>query len=148
RRGVDPALTTRERELEQLVFAKAERQTRLLNGKSATPEVVAMARELNSLTAELEDVQGRIRHLSPQYAALTQPERLHLNEIQAQVLDPDTILLEFSLGSDQSFLWAVTSSTLDAFELPSRTVVEGAAGRLYQLLTARNRNPENETADG
>src|SRR6516162_4941922 len=60
RRGVDPALLGRERELEQLIFAKAEQQTRLLNGKTVNADAAAaVARELNSLTVELEDVQSR-----------------------------------------------------------------------------------------
>jgi CHAT domain-containing protein/tetratricopeptide (TPR) repeat protein len=147
RRGVAPALTDRERELEQLIFAKAERQTRLLNGKSTAAEAASVARELNSLTAELEDVQSRIRQSSPQYAALTQPLPLDLKQIQDRVLDADTTLLEFSLGADKSFLWAVTKSSADILELPSRQVVEAAARRVYELLTARNRNLANETPD-
>jgi hypothetical protein len=39
-------------------------------------------------------VQAQIRRTSPRYAAIAQPEPLALREIQRQVLDPETLLLE------------------------------------------------------
>jgi CHAT domain-containing protein/tetratricopeptide (TPR) repeat protein len=146
RRGVDAELIKREYELNQLISAKAERQTRLLN-KSQGAEAVAASRELNALTVELEDVQSMIRHTSPSYAELTKPAPLSLREIQEQVLDPDTVLLEFSLGSRRSFLWAVAKSSADAFELPPRPMIEMAVRRVRESLTARNQIVANETVE-
>jgi CHAT domain-containing protein/tetratricopeptide (TPR) repeat protein len=148
RRGVDPALTARERELEQLTYAKAEQQTRLLNGKSAAPDAAArVARELNSLTVELDDVRSRIRQASPRYVAAAQPEPLGLKQIQQQVLDAETTLLEYSLGADKSFLWAVTPTTMEVFELPGKGEIEPAAKHVYELLTARNTHQANKTPE-
>jgi CHAT domain-containing protein/Tfp pilus assembly protein PilF len=148
RSGVDPALTARERELEQLTFAKAEQQTRVLNGKSAASDAAArVARELNSLTVELDDVQSRIRQASPRYAAAAQPEPLCLKQIQDRVLDPGTILLEYSLGVDKSYLWAVTPTSMEVFELPGKDEIEGAAKHMYELLTARNIHLSKETPE-
>ena len=124
RRGVDPAMLARERDLVQLISGKAE--------KGVTGELAA-------LTTELEELQGRIRETSPTYASLTQPVPLNLEQIQTRVLDPETVLLEYSLGSARSLLWAVTPSSMDVFELPPRAQVEAAAKRVYDLLTARNR---------
>lgn len=146
RRGADEKLIARERELEQFISAKAERRTRLLNQKSAGPEAAEAAKELAGLTAELEAVQGRIRVNSPQYAALTQPVPLNLSEIQQKVLDNETALLEFSLGAEKSFLFAVTASSAEVFHLPPRADIEKAATGVYELLTARNRNGGNESA--
>ena len=61
------------------------------------------------------------------------------------MLDSDTLLLEYALGEDRSYLWAVTNSSIDSFELPKRAEVEAAARRAYDLLTARNRCLEGET---
>ena len=82
---------------------------------------------------------------SPQYAALTRPEALNLQEIQSQVLDEDTVLLEYELGSERSFLWAVTSSSITSFELPPHAEIESAAKRVYELLTARNLSIRGES---
>jgi CHAT domain-containing protein len=145
RRGVDTALLTRERELGLLVSAKAELQTRLLNGKHTDTAAKIAEKELDALTAEFEQVQSRIRQASPQYAALTQPAPLDLKEIQTKVLDGSTVLLEYALGARKSFLWVVTESSLESFELPPRNDIESAARRVYELLTARNQRPGMET---
>ena len=102
---------------------------------------------MDSLGAEIEQVQSRIRETSPKYAALTQPAPLDLQDIQRRVLDRDTVLLEYELGAERSFLWAVTSSSLATFELPPRVTIESAAKKVYELLAARNQRPASETAD-
>ena len=145
RQGVDVALLNHERELETSISAKSEQQTRLLNGKHTDGEAAAAAKELDSLATELEQAQSRIRATSPQYAALTQPAPLNLREIQTQLLDEDTVLLEYALGQQRSFLWAVTPSSNDSYELPARAEIEAAVKRVYELLTARNQKPANET---
>jgi len=145
RQGVDPSLVERERILRQSISEKADRQTRLLSGKHTDDEAAAAAKEMDALTTEYEQVQARIRHGSPRYAALTQPIPLGLKEIQAEALDDETLLLEYSLGEEKSFLWAVTRASLKSFELPKRAEIEPAARRVYELLVARNQNPPHET---
>ena len=148
RNGVDAALLTRERELDRLISAKADLQTRLLSGKHTDAEAAAAERELDALTVEFEQLQSRIRQTSPQYAALTQPAPLDLKGIQTKVLDEDTVLLEYALGSVKSVLWVVTPSSMEAFELPPASDIEGAARRLYDLLTARNQTTPRGNAGG
>jgi CHAT domain-containing protein/Tfp pilus assembly protein PilF len=145
RRGVDAALLSRERELQRLIADKADRRTQLLNRQHIAEEDAAATRELDSLAAALEQVQSRIREASPQYAALTRPDVLNLQEIQSKVLDEDTVLLEYELGAKRSFLWAVTSSSITSFELRPRGEIESAARRVYELLTARNVSVSGET---
>jgi CHAT domain-containing protein/tetratricopeptide (TPR) repeat protein len=143
RRGVDTALLVRERELERLISRKAEQQTRSRNQMEA--EAVAAVKELDALATELEQVQGRIRDTSPQYAALTHPMPLKLREIQTKVLDDDTVLLEYALGAQKSFVWLVTTTSMDVFELAPRAEIESAVRRLYDPLMARNQKPQGET---
>jgi CHAT domain-containing protein len=78
---------------------------------------------------------------------LTRPQPLSLAEIRRQVLDDDTLLLEYSLGDQHSFLWAVTPASLNTYELPKRTVITQAARRVYELLTARKLRPKFETPE-
>ncbi|HWN99455.1 MAG TPA: CHAT domain-containing protein [Blastocatellia bacterium] len=147
RQGVDPVLLERERTLRQTISDKAERQMRLLSGKHTEEQATAVSREINALTTEYEQIQGRIRETSPRYAALTQPVPLGLKEIQQRVLDVETLLLEYSLGEEKSFLWAVTPSGIKSFELPKRKEIEEAARRVYELLIARNQDIPNETLE-
>jgi CHAT domain-containing protein len=80
-------------------------------------------------------VQGRIRAASPAYAALTQPQPLTLREIQREVLDPETLLLEYALGAERSHVWLVSQTSLLSFTLPKRSEVEAAAAALTRLLS-------------
>jgi CHAT domain-containing protein len=74
---------------------------------------------------------------------------MRTNEIQ-QLLDPETVLLEYSLGDEHSYLWFVTAGSVSVHELPKRTEIEKVARQLYRTLTARTRkvtnDPDEETA--
>ncbi|MET0465126.1 MAG: CHAT domain-containing protein, partial [Chitinophagaceae bacterium] len=84
-----------------------------------------------NLRTELQQVETQIRQTSPRYAALTQPQPLTLAEIQTQALDADTLLLEYALGKDRSYLWLVTTTAIKSYELPKRTEIEAAAREFY-----------------
>jgi CHAT domain-containing protein/Tfp pilus assembly protein PilF len=98
----------------------------------------ARARSLLEILQE-EGTDIRLRESSPRYDALTRPRSLQVEEIQAQVLDGGALLLEYALGTERSYLWAVTPGSVESFTLPARTRIEEAARRYYRLLTARNR---------
>jgi CHAT domain-containing protein len=138
REGVDAALLERERDLQQRLTRKVEEQIRLLSGPHNKAQVDNRAKELEQLKAEYQDVQTKIRQNSPRYAALTQPQPLTVSELQQQVLDADTLLLEYALGAERSYLWAVTQNSITSFELPKRAEIEAVARRLLTQLTARN----------
>ncbi|MGH9841830.1 MAG: CHAT domain-containing protein [Blastocatellia bacterium] len=145
--GVDPVLIERERTLRQMMSDRAERQMRLLSGKHTEEQAAAAAKEINTLTTEYDQLQARIRQTSPRYAALTQPAPLSPKEIQKQVLDDETLLLEYALGEEKSFLWAMTPTSIISFELPKRAEIETAARRVYELVTARNQFTSKETPE-
>ena len=138
RHGVDSILLERERFLQQRLNAMADSSLR-------TP---GLDGELTSLATDLREVEAQIRIQSPRYAALTQPRPLTLREVQEQVLDSNTILLEYALGEERSYLWAVTKTSLITHELPSRAVIESAAKRVYGLLTARQPGPDGISFGG
>jgi CHAT domain-containing protein/Tfp pilus assembly protein PilF len=144
RQGVDEKLLERERSLRRLMSDKMNRQLRLLGAKYAA-ERAAVDKELAGLTTQYLETEEQIRATSPHYAALTQPEPLNLSQIQQQVLDAGTLLLEYALGEERSHLWAVTQSSLTAFELPKRAVIEDAARKVQSLLLARTETKTGET---
>src|SRR5262245_41533190 len=146
RQGVDSSLLERERSLQQRLNAKATEQARLLNRKHTPEQAESAAKEITSIITEYEELQGKIRASSPRYAALTQPQPLNLSGIQQQVLDPQTLLLEYSLGKNASYLFVVSQTSLSSHQLPKRTEIEAATRRVYELLTAPQPRPgETET---
>ncbi len=139
REGVDAALLERERTLLQLLNAKAQRQVQLLSQKNTGVQLAVLSKEISELEDHFQQAQVAIRKASPGYAALTQPQPLGLKEIQTQ-LDQGTLLLEYSLGEERSYVWAVTRNSLTTYELPKREQIEKAARRVYDLLSARSKS--------
>ena len=143
--GVDPSLLEREANLRRSIANKAEHQTRLLSAEYTEQEASLVAKELHTLTTEYDEVQSRIRQASPRYASLVEPQPMDVRGIQKRVLDADTLLLEYALGEQKSYLWAVTPDEVKSFELPRRAVIEESARRVYQLLTERGVSVSGET---
>jgi CHAT domain-containing protein/tetratricopeptide (TPR) repeat protein len=134
RQGVDAALLARERALQQALNDAARAQIKLLAGPHTDADATAVAKDLDALTSEYEQVETQIRQTSPRYAALTQPQPLALPEVQ-QLLDQDTLLLEYALGREHSFLWVVAPDSIKSYELAKRTEIEEAARQFYAILT-------------
>jgi CHAT domain-containing protein len=147
RQGVDAALIKRERELQEMLNAKAEQKSVVLSGKHTKEKADAIESEIEALATDYDAVSAQIRARSPRYAALTRPVPLSLKEVRERVLDSDTMLLEYALGNERSYLWAVTTTSILSFELPGRKEIEGQARRLYNLLTERNRRVNFETSE-
>jgi CHAT domain-containing protein/uncharacterized protein HemY len=146
RYGVEPTLLERERFLQQRLNAGAAAQVDLLNRKHSSAQAEAAAREIASIIAEYEELKAQLRASSPKYAALTQPQPLNLAEIQQQVLDPDTLLLEYSLGDNASHLFVVSQTSITSHQLPKRAEIEAAARRVRELLTAQQHQPGDNLA--
>ena len=62
---------------------------------------------------------------------------MHVQEVR-QLLDRDTVLLEYVLGEDHSYLWVVSSDTLTSYELPKRQEIEAEVRRIHEALTVRS----------
>ncbi len=83
--------------------------------------------DLDKLQTEYDDIENQIRTASPRYAALTGAQPQSLTDVQQKVLDDSTVLLEYSLGSDNSYLFAVAPSSVSLFKLGSRSTIEKLA---------------------
>lgn len=137
RAEADPVLLRRERDLRQKLNAKASAQTRLLNGIYTSAQAESLAKEIATLNTELQNIETQLRRASPRYAALTQPQPLSVVEIQKQLLDEETLLLEYALGEKHSYLWLVSNSTVTSYVLPARAEIAASAHRFYELLSVR-----------
>ncbi len=146
-RGVDPKLLAKESELKNLLAARLENLTKVLSGKAEEEKTVKLKNEIEQIRCEYEQTEAQIRTTSPHYAALTQPKPLTLAEIQKEVLDADSVLLEYALGETKSFLWVVTKNSFETIELPAREKIERTARQVYETLTARNKRVKFETTD-
>ena len=136
-RELDPVLGARLKELRDSLNAKAEFQMRLLNGNPSAEAAAQTDKEIRELRANYEQVEAQFRGQSSRYADLISPEPLKLKDVQSQLRDENTVLVEFSLASEKSYSWLVSSSSIKGYELPGRKVLEDAALRVKELVMAR-----------
>jgi CHAT domain-containing protein len=146
RSDVDPALLQSEAKLEDRLNATDRLRLSLAEGGAAPERIEAVERDLRELLLQSERLRDRLRRTAPRYAALGEAQPARLEAIQ-RLLDPDTLLLEYALGKERSFLWAVTSSSLASFELPPRAVIEETARRALFLLASDQRTLARASTD-
>jgi CHAT domain-containing protein/Tfp pilus assembly protein PilF len=143
--GADINLLSRERELRGSLNAKSQARIRLLNDEHTVEQVSDLEAKIRNIQDQYERVKAEIRSTSPGFAALSQPQPLTANEIK-QLLDPETVLLEYFLGKERSYVWLVTNNSLEVHALPRRAEIEALARRLYWALTGRT-HKENTDPD-
>ena len=147
--GLDPHLAEQERALRQALRVKEDARVSLLGGKYRKEELEALDAELARLEADYERLDDTIRARHPAYEQIARPAAWDLRRIREQVVaDEETVLLEYSLGAERSYVWAVTRDRVQSYELPARALIERAAEKVYALLSTRPAAAgEDELAD-
>lgn len=145
RKGIDPELLKQERFLQQRINTQSSRRIQAVAGQHTEGQVTSLNKQIEDLLAQYKDVEEQIRLHNPDYAALTQPQPLSAKEIQTQLLDPDTSLLEYSLGEKRSYVFALTTDSLSVYELPKRSAIEELARHVHKLLGTKSRPIAGET---
>jgi CHAT domain-containing protein/Tfp pilus assembly protein PilF len=136
REGISPDLLRQEKSLQQQLDAIEKRRIETIStpNPNAT-KIDEIDKQRLALLQQYQQIQAQIRSTSPRYAALTQPQPLTLPEIQKQILDENTILLQYSLGKNRSYLWVVTSTAIASYELPKQADIETAARDFLDATT-------------
>ncbi|MEG4630388.1 tetratricopeptide repeat protein [Microcoleus sp. AR_TQ3_B6] len=139
REGISPDLLQQEKSLQQQLDAIEKQRIEALSSPNPNAAKIAeIDKQRLALLQEYQQIQTGIRTASPRYAALTQPQPLTLPEIQKQILDDNTILLQYSLGAARSYLWVLTSRGLTSYELPKQVDIETAARAFRTAITSKD----------
>ncbi|MEG4329186.1 CHAT domain-containing tetratricopeptide repeat protein, partial [Microcoleus sp. herbarium5] len=137
REGIDPDLLQQEKSVQQqLDDIEKQRIETISSPNPNQTKIGEIDSQRLALLQQYQQLQTKIRTASPRYAALTQPQPLTLPEIQKQILDENTILLQYSLGTNRSYLWVVTSTGVTSYELPKQVDIETAAKDFLETITS------------
>lgn len=136
REGVDPQLLDQERSLQETLRAKTVYRMRLLDRPQSQSDLIQVEADIRRITTAYNALQTRIKQQSEKYGNLVQPQPLDLRGIQAN-LESDTLLLQYSLGVERSYLWAITDHSINAYPLPGRNELESSVELVGKLLKAR-----------
>lgn len=140
-----PQYAERAHSLEREINALTEKLIRARN-LGLSKDVTTLETRFEASINELDNLHAKIRAGNKSYAGLKQPQPLRLKQMQ-QLLDDDTLLLEYSLGEQRSYLWAVTRTGVESHTLPARAKVAEAVNNLRTLLTAYEPPGPEEIAD-
>ncbi len=124
-----PGLLTQRSSLLRRVSAKVNQRLKQ-SGKQAE----ALDNEVADLRAELDLVEAKIRQLDPSFAVSSAPQLVTPQDISGW-LEPGTVLLEYSLGEERSFLWAIEPGQVRSFILPSQEKIETLTSRVYTEMS-------------
>jgi CHAT domain-containing protein len=93
----------------------------------------ALIAETSALALQIRDTDTRIDAADARHASFVRPRPLEVDAIQ-RLLDADTLLLEYALGEERSYLWVVSPREIRAFTLAPRAVIETLARRVHEHL--------------
>jgi CHAT domain-containing protein len=140
RHGVPPDLLEHEKSLQHKLALVLSQKVMLESSDSTSAQREAINREIDRIVEDLQNVRVDIQKASPQYAALVNPETLTSEQIRG-LLDTDTLLLEFALGDERSYLWLISDKNVTAFELKGRhEEIEDLVRKALDQITERNRS--------
>ena len=136
--NLDPELAAREKSLRQLLRAKEDARMALLTKEDKKAELESLNAAVAQLDNEYKSVSAEISRRYPAYDQITQPRSWSLARIQEQVIsDDDTVLLEYVIGVDKSYVWVVTSNSFTSHELSGE--ISKAAETVYKLLEEQSK---------
>ncbi|MEW6127297.1 MAG: CHAT domain-containing protein [Acidobacteriota bacterium] len=147
RAGLDAGMLEKDKDLQSRLYQASQQLQKVLNAKHTGEQLEKARKDYELAKIQTDEFQAKLQSLSPRYAAITKTQPLTLDEIRQQLIDDDTLLLEYSLGKDRSYLFAVSSNVLKVFNLPKRSEIDSAAKQVYDLLAARNKVVKFETVD-
>ena len=135
RKGVPLNLLEQETSLQQELQEIEQKRIVLSSSEHTFEQAEALDRESDYILQQLDQAIAQIRQVSPAYAETVKPQPLLLQQIQKRILDEDTVLLQYSLGAEQSYLWIVGKNIFQTYTLPGRTEIEPIADQFRSATT-------------
>lgn len=118
-------LTAEQREREDAILLATSRvQRELFREKVASARQKELKESLAKSERDLDLFQTELRKSGNRYVAGQYAEVWDAKRIGREVLDKDTVLLEYAIGEKESYVWAVTEGGLSNAVLPGKKLVE------------------------
>jgi len=147
---VDKSLLSRLYENNDLLSSKIEALLKIKadnNKINTTDKINSIEKEISNIKLNIEDIELQINRLYPQYSRLTQAKFSTVTQIQKDIIDDKTLLLEYFLGKENSYCWAVTQNSFHVVKLPSEKILEPIIDNIIESLQARGEHDRFEFKD-
>ena len=131
--GVDPQLAQEETSLRQAIRRSVDQTVSLLATNYKKEELDNLVGSLRRLREQHKRITAKLRQLNPDYDKIEEPASYSLQQIQKLVIEDDqTVLLEYFVGQNASYVWAITRNSAKVYELPKADVIAGAVKKVYE----------------
>jgi CHAT domain-containing protein/Tfp pilus assembly protein PilF len=117
-----PEELERERKRNAFQYDKVQRELAQLNPSKHKEQIDHLLTKLRELQDGQVAIAEKIRKTSPRFSSLVYPQPLDLSSVQ-EVLDPGTVMLSYSIGEEQGYLFVITSD--GGFWIHSLSIKEG-----------------------
>jgi CHAT domain-containing protein/Tfp pilus assembly protein PilF len=143
KKDISPDLLNQEQTLNQTLDAKEKQLVQFASQPDKAAQLPPLRAAIAALYALRDDLKNTIRLANPAYASLQYPKPITLAQIQQQ-LDPDTLMLQYSLGETESYLWVIGQTSLKTYILPKREAIARTA-RIFRsdIAAARLTAPQS-----
>ncbi len=138
RSGIPDELTPEQRKREDGILARISGVQKNLWKENISPdEERKLKAELSSAEDDLETFHLGVRQTNPRYASIQFPEPVNVSRIQQDLLDAQTVLVEFLLGEKRSLVWVVSKDKLTVGVLPPRKEIEDEVATYRKALAGK-----------
>lgn len=122
----NPELLAQKQEIERQLLTNLiiERESGTTGNKDQN--LKAQRLKIQNLLFSLRETENKINEQKVNKGEQIKARSVPLSEIQ-KYLDDETVLLEFSLGKRESYLWMVARDSVRSFSLPARREIENLA---------------------
>lgn len=136
RGGLPEELSPEQKTREQALLARISSVQKELWKQGLAPKDLQQRKtELKSAEEDLDRFQLELRHSNPRYASILYPDPIDEVRVQRELLDDNTVLLEFLLGEKRSLAWVVSRHNLTVAILPPRREIETQVAEYRRLLS-------------
>jgi CHAT domain-containing protein/Tfp pilus assembly protein PilF len=132
-KSISPELQAREQDLQQKLDTTEKTLISISGNPGAESTIQNLKQDIQSLLQQQQTLQSEIRQKNPDYANLQYPKPITLTEIQQQ-LTPDTLLLQYQIGPDKSYLWVIGKTSLTSHPIPKRSDIETTVKSFQESL--------------
>jgi CHAT domain-containing protein/Tfp pilus assembly protein PilF len=129
-------LSLKEERLIRVINDKINLHSNLTKQNKSLEEINKSVQEMRRMFIEYEEIRGEITTESSS-ADFTSTETSDLARVKEFLQsEPDSILLEYLLTDEKSFLWTITAEKIESYELPPRSEIEKTSREYYEILSA------------
>ncbi len=143
--GFQPALLEKRREL----YSRQSQLSDQLMGivpsergaESQSDEMLEV--EIDRLGEQSAKLEAELRATNPRYASFTAPVPLTLSEVQTQLIEPNTVLVTYTLAENRSCLWLVSQEGVWLHPIDGTASLTPMVTKLRELMLASSHTRGN-----